>query len=274
MLGVAGGVVGNGAERSREGAGPATASVFEAALASVGGGRLTDAVRRDPAGSLAALLDGVGWVPDLASALRIQAVIPPGGAVVVRDGSALVDGLSVRLGAVDGPLEMRAASDRLGAEIERLEASSAAAESSAEVASAAAAETRRAHESARADESAAVAERRRLEDAERVVDRELEGIGREAEWHRAQAERFVAELERARVTLEILVADQQQPSANNPVTAATTGAGPDDTAVTTWEARAVELRARRDRLSVDAAALDARRREAEARRGRAGARVP
>jgi len=273
MLVVGERLVGTGGERSREGTRPATASMFEVALASVGGGRLTDAVRRDPAGSLAALLDGVGWVPDLASALRIQVAIPPGGAVVVRDGSALLDGLSVRLGAVDGPLEMRAAIDRLGAEIERLEASSAAAESSAEVASAAAAETRRAHESARADESAAVAERRRLEDAERVVDRELEGIGREAEWHRAQAERFVEELERARVTLEILIADQEQPSAGHDGTAATTGAGPDDTAVTTWEARAVELRARRDRLAADTAALDARRRDAEARRARAEAAV-
>ena len=168
------------------------------ALAAAGGGRLADALRRDPAGAVRPLLARVAWVPDLAAALELQAVLPAGWTLVTRDGGAVVDGASVRLGRGDSSLERRAELDRLERDLEGLEAEADSGRREARAAAdAQATAARTALETARAAEAAAAAHRRRAEELERAAGREAEAAAREAAWHLAQAERLAAEVERA-----------------------------------------------------------------------------
>ena len=87
-------------------------------VASVHGGRLRDAIRRDPGGAARALLERAVWAPDLEAALRIQPSLPVGWIVATRDGGAVLDAVSVRIGRGDSPLEARAEAERLGREAE------------------------------------------------------------------------------------------------------------------------------------------------------------
>ena len=240
---------------------------LEDALANAAGGRLTDAVRRDPNGAVRTLLARAVWAPDLAAALEVQPVLPLGWIVVTRDGGAVVDAFTVRIGRGDSPLERRAEADRLAREAEAVAAESAAAEVETKSAAQVAAAARGALEAARAAESAAAARRRRAEDVERSAGRELEAAAREAAWHTAQAERLAAEAERAAAALAVLEA--------RPASDAPTGEGAKGEleAIAAWESRVSELRTRRDRLANDVAAADRARRDAEARRARAEAAV-
>ena len=240
---------------------------LEDALAAVAGGRLTDAVRRDPNGAVRALLGRTVWTPDLAAALEVQPVLPLGWLAVTRDGVAVVDAFTVRIGRGDSPLERRAEADRLTREAGALQAEADSAEAETKTASAVAAGTRTALEAARAAESAAAARRRRAEDLERSAGRELEAASREAAWHAAQAERLATETGRAAAALAALEA--------RPASAAPTGegAGGEQEAIAAWEARVGELRTRRDRLAADVGANDTVRREVEGRRARAEAAV-
>ena len=95
---------------------------FREALGAAGGGTLDAAVRRDPTGAARRLLARAGWLPDLAACLAVQATMPPGWIVVVRDGSALVTDLGVTFGAVESVLERRAEAERLGTELAGREA--------------------------------------------------------------------------------------------------------------------------------------------------------
>src|SRR3954454_6573109 len=108
----------------REGA---AARRLEDALALAGGGLLADGVRRDPHGVVRPLLARAVWVPDLASALEVQAVLPAGWLAVTRDGSAVVAPVAVRIGRGDAPLERRAEADRLARDVAALEAEAATA---------------------------------------------------------------------------------------------------------------------------------------------------
>ncbi len=92
------------------------------AVATAGGGRLGDAVRRDPTDGIRRLLARSVWLPDLAACLAVQAALPPGWIAVPRDGSAVVDDLTVTLGAPESILERRAEHARLAAEVERVDA--------------------------------------------------------------------------------------------------------------------------------------------------------
>ncbi len=237
------------------------------ALATVSGGRLTEAVRRDPNGAVRALLARAVWTPDLAAALEVQAVLPVGWLVVTRDGSAVVDAFTVRVGRGDSPLERRAEADRLGREAAALETEAEAAEHATKAATATAAEARERLEAGRVAESAAAARRRRAEDTERSAGRELEAAAREAAWHGAQADRIALEVDRAAAALAAMVA--------RPVTDAPTGeaAAGEQEAITAWESRVAELRERRDRVAGDVAAHERTRREVEARRARAEAAI-
>jgi chromosome segregation protein len=234
-------------------------------LVAAGGGRLADAVRRDPSGAVRALLARVAWVPDLASALEVQQVLPLGWLCVTRDGSAVVDPLTVRVGRGDSPLERRAEAEKLAREVEVLQAEGDAAEADMTGTARAAAEARAALEQARAAESAAAARRRRAEEVERAAGRELEAAAREAAWHQAQAERLVAEAERAS---RALAATEARPAADVPAGDAT---APEQEAIRAWEGRISELRSRRDRLANDVAAHERVRRDVEGRRARAEA---
>ena len=238
----------------------AALTAFHERVGAVGGGMLVDALRRDASGTAARLLARAAWVPDLAAALVLQADLPAGWVAITRDGSAVVGEVIVRLGASDSTLGRRAELDRAAAELRARERSAGAAGTAATAAATSAAEARTALDAARATETRAAGERRHAEEAERVAARRLEAALREAAWQKAGAARLEAELERARSALP-------EPAA---ATAPPVEHGARE-ALTTWQARAVELRLRRDRLAGQLAESEGRRREIERRRAAAEA---
>ena len=252
----------------------ARGAAIREALAVAGGGTLDVAVRRDATGAARRILSRAAWLPDLAACLAIQATLPPGWIAVPRDGAAVVTETGVTFGAGESVLERRAESTRLTGEAEALEAEAARARGVAVRMAAAAQEAADAAELARAEESRAGGVRRAAEDAERLAARQLETVVREASWHEAQLERLEAELTRARVSTET-GAPESEPSSDEvgadvgPGEAAGDGAA--GGALAAWETRAVELRARRDRLTEEVSSRDATRRGAENRRVRAEA---
>ena len=241
---------------------------LEDALAKAGGGRLADALRRDPGGAVRPLLARATWVPDIEAALEVQVALPAGWITVVRDGSAVVDPIGARMGRVDSTLERRAEVERLEREAAGLEEDAKAAEAARVTAQHEVGAARAALEAARAAESAAAGRRRRAEELERAAGRDAEAAAREAGWHSTQADRLAAEAERAAASLAALEAQGAAGAAGDKVN----GAGaPDAEAIAAWERRVAELRARRDRLAADAATHERARREAEGRRARADA---
>ena len=242
---------------------------FRERLAAAGGGVLDTAVRRDSLGVARRLLARCAWLPDLTACLVIQSSLPPGWVAVPRDGGALVTDVGVNLGAVESVLERRAEAARLSGELASLEIEAAKGQGE----SAATAEVARnasvAVEAARAEENRSSSVRRSAEESERLAARQLESVVREGAWHEAQAERLVAELERARSVATALDGDRAlaPPGGEEAGTRPTS----DDAAVAAWEVRAAELRARRDRIAEEARASDAAGREAERRRARAEA---
>jgi chromosome segregation protein len=259
----------------------ADARRLDDALSAAGGGRLADAVRHDPGGAARALLAWAVWAPDLGTVLAIQPHLPPGWLAVSRDGRVVADGLTLRVGLGDTPLERRAEAERLARDVVALEAEAAQAERSLVAASADARAARDRLVETRAGESAASTARRRAEEAERAAGRELEAAAREAAWHRAQAERLASEAERARSVGRGAASDPADP-ASDPASGPAQGAGvaaiaasgtATTDAVAAWNGRVAELRARRDRLAADAAELERTRRDADARRARAEAAV-
>jgi len=252
---------------TRGGAGSSGLGVRERSIidraASLGGGPLRDAIRRDPTGAAAALLARAVWLPDLPACLELQPDLPAGWIAVPRDGSAVVAGLTVALGRPDSALERRADASRLAADVERQRATFVELTGAAEAAADAAARARVALEARRGNELAAANARRRAEDAERVAARNVETVAREAGWHEAQAARLAGDAERARAALP--------PGA--PTLTATSSQGPGAGALDAWESRVAELRARRDRLAAEHATREAARRGAEARRARAEASI-
>jgi chromosome segregation protein len=249
------------------GAGGAEAAIRRLldAVDAAGGGRLMDALRRDATGGARRLLARAVWAPDLGACLALQALLPAGWIAVTHDGSAVVDEVGVALGAGDSVLERRAEHARLTTDLERAVTELAALEASATATAAAAQAARLAMDAARADEADRTAEKRRAEEAERATARENEAIAREMAWHEAQRARLDGELARLREAVDA--------TPDGSSTAGESAASTDDerSAVATWEARAAELRERRDRLAARLATHDAARRDAEHRRARAEA---
>ncbi|MEX1170532.1 MAG: chromosome segregation protein SMC [Chloroflexota bacterium] len=255
---------------------------FRDRLLSAGGGTLDAAVRRDPNGAARRLLARAAWLPDLAGCLAIQPALPPGWIAVPRDGGAVVTDLAVALGASESVLERRADVVRLSAQAETLETDLATAREAAAAAASEAADGATEIEAARADEIRSSAARRAAEEGERLAARQLETVARESAWHEAQLRRLAGDLQRAQATLATL-----EPAANDgdghgvAVHTDAVGVGvepgpagaPDGSGLAAWEARAIELRARRDRLAEDLAERDAARRDAEHRRARADASI-
>ena len=229
-----------------------------------GGGLLADGVRRDGHGAATTMLNRAVWLPDLAACLAFQEDLPAGWLAVPRDGSAVVTDRTVRLGAGDGTLERRAETDKLAADVARLEAELREIERAAGEAARAVDAARVEVERLRIAEAEAVGARRTAEEAERLAARSHEAHLRETGWHDAQATRLDAEVARARTALAELEGE--------PGSEVDPGAQPvDGAAIAAWEARITELRSRRDRLAGQVAALDAERREAEGRHARAQA---
>jgi chromosome segregation protein len=222
-------------------------------------------------GAASRLLARAVVVPDLDAALALQAALPAGWLAVLRDGSAVVDAWTVRLGRPDAALERRAEADRLRAEVARLGADAAAAMTAADDAAAAAAAARNRLDEARAAESRAVGRRRAVEETERAAARTLEAAAREAAWQAAQAEAVATEVVRL---AEAVGAGETGGVSGTPSAAPDAVTDPGRaSALAAWEARAAELRSTRDRLATDQARFDAARAEQEARRARAEAAV-
>jgi chromosome segregation protein len=234
------------------------------AVGSAGGGRLADAIRRDATGGVRRLLERAVWLPDLATCLDLQATMPGGWVAVPRDGSAVVDDTGVVLGAPEGALERRAEHARLSTDLERLDGELATLRAAAESTAAAASDARSAFENTRAELARLSGERRRAEEAERAALRETESATREAAWHAAQQQRLDAEVARLRDEL---------PQTPEEQTAGADASPKDGQAIAIWEARASELRDRRDRLAARLATHDGARRDAEHARARADAAV-
>jgi chromosome segregation protein len=231
----------------------------------VGGVRLVDAVRRDPTGAATRLLGRAVAVADVMTAVELQPRIPPGWLVVTRDGTAVATDTTVRLGRSEPVLERHAEAERLRAELMRLAEAAAEATEAAEATAADANAARAALDDARAMESRAGAARRSAEEAERATARALESVVREATWHEAQALSLEAEVARLR---EAAAAYEESPASD---AGTSDGSIDDGAAIAAWESRATELRAARDRRAAELAAIDGRRRDAEARRARAEA---
>ena len=174
---------------------------FRDALSEAGGGLLIDAVRRDDSGAVRRVLRRSAWLPDLSTCLALQALLPPGWIVVTRDGAAVADEVTVRLGAPDSILERRAVASRLSAERTRLEREVAAATAAVDEAGGAATAARAAFDAARAEDARAASARRDTEDREGRAARDLEGAVREAAWATAQAERLDGDASRASAEL-------------------------------------------------------------------------
>jgi chromosome segregation protein len=274
------GVGGPGA--GSETAGGDAAQAVVTAATDYGGGRLSEAIRVDPGGAARRLLARVVWLPDLTAALAVQARLAPGWVAVTREGAVVTAAGVVSLGRSESLLDRRAEIERLGQEVSRLETEAQAASSEAAAAAEAAAGAREALEAAREVERRAGATRREAEEAERRASRVLEGAAREAAWHASQAARLETDRDRlaaaARQASEAADAATAGHAATEPGTGAAadslgSGAEGDDhaAALREWEARAASLRARRDQLAEEDAALEVVRRAAEARRARAGA---
>jgi chromosome segregation protein len=248
------------------------AEAVAAAATGQGGGRLSAAVRVDPAGAASRLLARSVWVPDLRAALAVQPRLPSGWVVVTLDGAVVTSLGVVSMGRLESLLERRAEVERLAEEVARLEVDAAAATAEATKAGKAAAAARAALEAARETERKAASARREAEEAERRATRALETISREAAWRSAQAVRLEADRDR-------LAESARQTAAAAEAAAAAGAAGQGATAPDAekanasreWEARAASLRARRDELAAEESALEGVRRDAEAARARASA---
>jgi chromosome segregation protein len=267
------------AERIGSGAAARDAATrqFAERLAELGGASLATAIRRDPNDAVRGLLERSAVVDDLPTALALQADLPAGWSVVTRDGSVVMTQTAVHLGRGDAPLERRAEAERLRSEVRRLEEHVVSARASAEAARAAGATAAAALEAATSEESRAISERRRAEEAERAAARELEAAAREAAWQHAQVARLEAEVARAREAVTAHessglwsadggeVDDRGSGRRERPATS------DQEAAIATWEARAADLRSRRDRLAAQGAAAETERRAAEGARARAEA---
>ncbi len=257
-----------GGDRNPGGGTAAELRRLDDAVVAAGGGRLVDAVRRDTGGAVRALLARAVWVPDLDAVLGLQPALPAGWLAVTRDGGAVADALTVRIGRGDSPLERRAEAERLAREVETLQVEAVAAERELVTAAATAAAAVSALEAERAAEATATARRRQAEESERSAGRALEAAAREAAWHDAQAERLSAEAVRTAEAVAVMDAAAQ---AGRSAVSGVPRNGDAESAIRAWSERSAALRERRDRVAADVAARDRTRREAEGRRARAEA---
>ncbi len=246
------------------------AATAAARASALGGGMLTDAVRRDQGGRARRLLARAAWVPDLPDAIALAAELGPGWSVATRDGALAGGDGVVILGGRESMLARRAAAER--AETSEGAAAQVASRTEAALSAAQArvGAAQDAGEVARIAATAAAAALRGVEEEERAAGRDLERAAREEAWQRAQAERLEADAARARA-----VAEELAPAVE---TTLEEGVGPaaedvDETAVATWAARLADVSARRDRAAARAAEADRARVDAERIRARAEAGV-
>lgn len=236
----------------------------EAAAAEAGGGRIVDAVRRDPRGAVTRLLERTLWTRDLAAAVAVRSLLPPGWRVATLDGAVLTEDGIVGLGRRDPTLTRQEERASLARTLASLEAASARAEQAhAELTSRGSA-LRQQLDAARTRLDDARRARRVAEEHERSTARAAEMAAREGSWDEAQRERAARELE----TIETVHRElrQEADDGRDPRPA-------DDTlraAIASTEARVAELAPRREALGArladaarTSAAAEERRRRAE-----------
>jgi chromosome segregation protein len=229
------------ARKSKSGPSAASDAVIRAA-AEVGGGRLADAVRRDPQSEVSRLLERVVWAPDLNSALRLRGSLAPGWRAVSLNGEVVTEDGLVSLSSGESVLERRAEREALLRTATDLEQRLAVEHTALEDERRSAAEAAsRAQAAARAYE-AARHEQRRREEQERVAQRRAEQLLRESTWERGQVERLIADV----AAVESLVAQLSAEVDRLQVTATADAGSVEEAAA--HSSRRNELRARRDAL--------------------------
>ncbi len=247
------------------------AARFEVAAVAAGGGRLVDAVRRDPGGAVTSLLSRAVWVPDLPAALSLRSSLPAGWRVATNDGALVSDDGVIRVGQRGSRLQRQADAEELRRTTESLEAALTAAVDAATTAARERDTIRQQAEAGRRDIDAARRARRIADDGERVAARAAEAAARESAWSAAQSER-------ARTAAAMAAEAIAQALAEEAPEASTIEAGGHsparsgdavDPETATIEQRLAGLRDRRDRVAAAVSAGNAARGEAEERRRRA-----
>jgi chromosome segregation protein len=248
-----------------------------------GGGRLSDAVLRDPGGALGRLLAGALWVPELEAALRLQPALPAGWCVATPGGDVVTAAGTVALGGSPSVLERRDERDALrSAVVAAQEIAEEAARASGTAASeSGAARQELAHATERL--AAATRERRRADETERSAARSAEATAREFAWESAQSERLAVEQVRATEALgpvqgaagvnasTVPGSRSVAPPGPGAAAAGAAAAGAATADFATLEQAVRDLRARRDRLSTGLRDAAGDRRRAEGVRSRAEA---
>jgi len=175
---------------------PGEASALVERVVAAGGGRLIDGLRADPTGVGRRVLERSVWVPELAAARDLVALLPPGWVITTLAGEA-IDGRGVLAPAVArsvlGLLEQRV---RLAAEGKPAEAAVRVAESALAALEAALAEAGASAEEAQRLAAKSQAKRGAKLEAEAAAARRHELLAREAAWSRAQRDRLRSEVSR------------------------------------------------------------------------------
>jgi chromosome segregation protein len=237
-------------------------AVIEAAVAA-GGGRLSDAVRRDPQGEVTRLLERVIWIPDMAGAMALRPSLPTGWRIATRAGELVTDEGIVTLASGESLLDRRSERDAARAQMEDLEARAGDARAAFETAQKDAASATEAAQSAARDYDAARRALRQAEEAERVAARRLEQLLRERTWERAQVQRLTDELAGIDALAQRLRTDVDA------LTAAAATRVDEAERVARANATRTELRVRRDELRRERDERAARARAVEETRRRA-----
>jgi chromosome segregation protein len=244
----------------------AIGAVMQAALDN-GGGRLTDAIRRDPQGQVTRLLERVVWLPNVGAALRVRASLAPGWLAVTLAGELITDHGVVQLAPAEAVLDRRSERDAQAAALEELEERLAQQSSRRESEAARVGPARAALAEAQAAHEAARLALRRAEETERVSQRRAEQLRRESDWEASRLAKMRDELGGARQLLAHLAEDVRRIEGEVGGTdAGGTDAGGTDAAtrrqrLDEMRARATELRrAIAEQAAANQAADDARRR--------------
>jgi chromosome segregation protein len=257
-------------------------SRLEDAVAHAGGGRLDAALRRDPEGHAARLLERCAWLPDLTAALAVRDRLLPGWRLVTRDG-VVVDDLGVlRPAPTVSLLERRASREDVSRRLARAREALADAAAQAEAAEAVsrAAEARVA--AGRVALDAARRERRVADEADRAAATTAQNAARERAWLMARLERAAAEAAAARQEAAERAAELAafDAAAGRPEDRAAGRGSTGGAELAALDARIASLREQRDAAALaarDARALRERaleeRRRAEVGLGLAEARV-
>ncbi|HEY7598684.1 MAG TPA: chromosome segregation protein SMC, partial [Candidatus Limnocylindrales bacterium] len=240
---------------------PAALAQITDAAAAGGGGRLSEAIRRDPQSQVTRLLERVVWLPDLAAALAIRGALPQGWRAVTLAGEVVVDDGLVQLAATESVLEQRAQRDAQAKQLQDLEsrldglreAVNRATDHAAKAAAAAAAANTR-HEAARRA-------LRNAEEVERLAQRRGEQLVREATWQKSQLERLESDTTALRDLVGRMTADIEALEAQSGTSAGSPA--PESTVKRTanLRERAAELRRQiATQAGATSAAQEARRR--------------